>query len=127
MSETHENSPELKEALEKMAPICSRRDLDTLTLLVQTMVRSVVDQPDAVEIHEMRGERNVIFEVKVADGDHKYLLGSNGSQINAMRKIIIACARKLGVKVDITDVPQSDSQRGVFHNEQERQRWQRRP
>lgn len=121
----HENSKELQEAIELLRPICQRRDLDSLTLLVNLMVCCMVDDPSKAQVSEMRGERNIVFEVKVADADHKFLLGAEeGQNLRAMRRIIICVARKLGVKVDISDVPQSDSAQGRYRNDQERQRHQ---
>lgn len=64
--------------------------------LVEAMVKSLVDKPDAVEIKEVEGERTTVFEVKVSSGDLGKIIGKQGKTARAMRTILGAAGTKLG-------------------------------
>jgi predicted RNA-binding protein YlqC (UPF0109 family) len=92
--------------LEEMKSLIKKRDSDSLSVLVHAAVYCLVDHPEEVNIVEMRGQRNVVFEIHVAEADHKFLLGANNAQnIHALRLLAMACARKLRIHVAISDVP----------------------
>jgi hypothetical protein len=71
--------------------------------LLEYIVKSLVDNQGEVSINEVKGERAVIYEVKVADEDKAKIIGKQGRTANAIRRIVEAIGRKQGkvVKVEI--------------------------
>ena len=46
--------------------------------VLETIIKNLVDSPEAVEIKEVEGEKTIIFEVKVAEGDMGKIIGRQG-------------------------------------------------
>jgi predicted RNA-binding protein YlqC (UPF0109 family) len=71
--------------------------------LLEYIVKSLVDNQGEVSINEVKGERAVIYEVKVADEDKAKIIGKQGRTANAIRRIVEAIGRKQGklVRVEI--------------------------
>ena len=67
--------------------------------LVEYMVKSLVDHPDAVQIREVEGEKSTILELKVTKEDIGKLIGKHGRIARAIRTIINASATKSGKRV----------------------------
>ena len=67
--------------------------------LVDFMVKSLVDNPDKVEIREIEGEKSTILELKVIKEDIGKVIGKHGRIARAIRTIINASATKSGKKV----------------------------
>jgi len=67
--------------------------------LVEYMVKSLVDNPDKVEIHEVEGEKSTILELKVTKEDIGKVIGKHGRIARAIRTIINASATKSGKRV----------------------------
>ncbi|MFW6264481.1 MAG: KH domain-containing protein [Bacillota bacterium] len=75
--------------------------------LVETIAKSIVDQPDQVFINEVEGEKSVILEVSVADDDMGKIIGKQGRIARAIRTVVKAAATKEGKKV-IVDIQEND-------------------
>jgi len=71
---------------------------DTLNLrdLVEYLAKALVDNPEQVSVKEIPGEKTVIFELKVAEGDLGKIIGREGRTAKAIRAIISAAAMKQG-------------------------------
>ncbi|MBN1534360.1 MAG: KH domain-containing protein [Spirochaetes bacterium] len=67
--------------------------------LVEFMVKSLVDNPDQVEIREVEGEKSTILELKVTKDDIGKVIGKHGRIARAIRTIINASATKSGKRV----------------------------
>ena len=67
--------------------------------LVEYMVKSLVDNPEDVELHEVEGEKSTILELKVKKEDIGKVIGKHGRIARAIRTILNASATKLGKKV----------------------------
>jgi len=67
--------------------------------LVEYMVKSLVDNPDEVEIREIEGEKSTILELKVTKEDIGKVIGKHGRIARAIRTIINASATKSGKRV----------------------------
>ena len=67
--------------------------------LVDYMVKSLVDNPDQVEIREIEGEKSTILELKVMKEDIGKVIGKHGRIARAIRTIINASATKTGKRV----------------------------
>ncbi len=64
--------------------------------LVEYMVKSLVENPDQVEVREIDGTRSVIFEVRVAEEDMGRVIGKAGRVANAMRTLLRVAAIRQG-------------------------------
>jgi uncharacterized protein len=67
--------------------------------LITYLAKSLVDQPDQVELREVPGESGLILELKVAPGDVGKVIGRDGRTVNAMRTLLAVAAQKKGEKV----------------------------
>lgn len=70
---------------------------DSLTAIIT----SLVNNPSEVSINEVDGEKQITFEVKVADGDMGKVIGREGRIAKAIRTIMKALAAKEGKKVSV--------------------------
>lgn len=69
--------------------------------LVEMLVQALVDHPEEVEVKEIKGERTIVYEVRVADDDLGKVIGKEGRIANALRTILKAAATKHGKKVTL--------------------------
>ena len=69
--------------------------------VLETIIKNLVDSPDAIEIKEGEGEKNIIFEVKVAEEDMGKIIGRQGSIAKSIRTIMKAVASKENKRVSI--------------------------
>ena len=69
--------------------------------LVTFIVKSLVDVPDEVDVHETVGESVVILEIFVAKEDIGKVIGREGRIANAIRTIVKASAAKTSKKVTV--------------------------
>ncbi len=67
--------------------------------MVMMIVKSLVDQPDSVEINEIEGTQTIILEVKVAAEDMGKIIGKQGRIAKAIRTVVKAAAIKLDKRV----------------------------
>ena len=64
--------------------------------LVEYIVRSLVDNPDAVEVNVVEGEKSTILELRVSPEDIGKVIGKQGRSAKARRTILSATATKSG-------------------------------
>ena len=76
-----------------------RKELYVERDLVEYIVKSLVDDPQAVEIKVIEGEKSTILELKVADTDVGKVIGKNGRIARAIRTILSACANAQAKRV----------------------------
>ena len=76
--------------------------------ILMTVIRSLVDRPDDVEILSLRGEINLTFQVKAHPSDMGKLIGVNGRTARALRIILGANAARLKRNLGL-DIVQRDS------------------
>ncbi len=67
--------------------------------LVQFLARSIVNQPDAVEVMESQDDNASVFELKVARDDLGRVIGRQGRTAKSLRTILNAAAAKTNRKV----------------------------
>ncbi|MEQ8155180.1 MAG: KH domain-containing protein [Clostridiaceae bacterium] len=67
--------------------------------LVEIIAKSLVDNPDAVEVKEIAGEQSLILELKVAPEDMGKVIGKQGRIAKAIRTVVKAAAIKEDKKV----------------------------
>lgn len=62
--------------------------------LVEYIVKSLVDKPEEVKVNEVKSEKTIILELKVAQQDIGKVIGKQGRIIKAIRIVINAAAAK---------------------------------
>jgi predicted RNA-binding protein YlqC (UPF0109 family) len=67
--------------------------------LIETLAKSVVNDPDAVVVREMAEANVVIFELSVAPDDKGRVIGKGGQVANAMRTLLCIAASRGGKHV----------------------------
>lgn len=63
--------------------------------LVEFMAKSLVDEPELVEVNEVLGEQTTVVELKVSKGDLGKVIGKQGRTARSMRTILNAASTKL--------------------------------
>ena len=61
---------------------------------VERIVKSLVGEPDAVEVVENSDGKNVRIEVRVADTDMGRVIGREGRTVKAIRSILFIAGQK---------------------------------
>ena len=67
--------------------------------LVETIAKSLVDNPDKVQVNEVIGEQSVIIELRVAPEDMGKVIGKQGRIAKAIRTVVKAAAIKENKRV----------------------------
>jgi len=63
--------------------------------LVELIAKSLVDNPDSVQVSQLEGEQTSILELKVAPEDIGKVIGKQGRNAQAIRLILAAAGMKL--------------------------------
>lgn len=66
--------------------------------LVEYIAKSLVDHPDQVNVHEVRGKTVTILELSVAPEDLGKVIGKQGRTAKAMRSVLLATGTKFKKK-----------------------------
>ena len=64
--------------------------------LIEQMAKCLVDNPGAVEVTVVDGERTAVYELRVDTSDLGKVIGKQGRTAQAMRSILSAACAKLG-------------------------------
>jgi predicted RNA-binding protein YlqC (UPF0109 family) len=67
--------------------------------LVEIIAKSLVDNPDMVQVNEIVGEQSIILELKVAQEDMGKVIGKQGRIAKAIRTVVKAAAIKENKRV----------------------------
>ena len=67
--------------------------------LVEFIAKSLVDDPDQVEVAMIEGEKSTILELKVAESDIGKVIGKHGRIAKAIRTILSASATRTGKRI----------------------------
>ncbi|MGD8978964.1 MAG: KH domain-containing protein [candidate division WOR-3 bacterium] len=70
--------------------------MSELKELIEYIVKALVDNPEKVEVKEIAGEKSIIYELRVGEGDLGKVIGKEGRTAKAVRTIITAAAMKQG-------------------------------
>ena len=70
-------------------------DPSSLRDLVEFMAKSLVDNPEDVDVNEVVGEQTTVVELKVAKEDLGKVIGKQGRTARSMRTILNAASTKL--------------------------------
>ena len=69
--------------------------------ILETIVKNLVDNQEAVEIKEVEGDKNIKFEVKVAKEDMGKIIGRQGKIAQSIRTIMKSVANNKSKKVTV--------------------------
>ncbi|MDF2701429.1 MAG: hypothetical protein K0S10_373 [Rubrobacteraceae bacterium] len=78
--------------------------MDQLQNLVLILARSLVDDPESVEVSGTETDSRVDLELRVAPDDMGKIIGRQGRTIRAIRTVAKAASVKLGKHVNV-EVP----------------------
>ena len=73
----------------------------TAAAVLEHVVRSIVDHPDAVSVEVTEDGDRTRLDVRVGDGDLGRVIGRRGRTAASIRTVTRAAAAKDGVEVDI--------------------------
>ena len=73
----------------------------TATAVLGHIVRSIVDDPEAVRVDAVEGRNRVRLEASVAPGDLGRVIGRRGRTAQSIRTLVRAAASRDGVEVDV--------------------------
>jgi predicted RNA-binding protein YlqC (UPF0109 family) len=62
--------------------------------LVEFIAKALVNEPGAVEVSEVHGEKGSVLELKVAAGDLGKVIGRQGRTARCLRTIVAAAGQK---------------------------------
>ena len=65
------------------------------------VVRSIVDDPDAVRVESLDDDGKIVLEVRVGEGDLGRVIGRRGRTAMSIRNVVRAAATRDGVDVDV--------------------------
>ena len=65
--------------------------------VLEYIARALVDDPDAVEVTEVDGERSRILQLRVAPDDMGKVIGKRGRIARAIRSVVRASGSREGV------------------------------
>lgn len=69
--------------------------------IIETIIRNLVSEPDAISINEIQGEQSVVFEIRVAEKDMGKVIGREGKVAKAIRTLVKAVAAKEEKRVTV--------------------------
>lgn len=69
--------------------------------ILETIIASLVDNKDAIEIKEIAREKSTTFEVKVAESDMGKVIGRQGIVAKSIRNVMQAVASREKKKVNV--------------------------
>ena len=61
---------------------------------IERIAKALVDQPDAVKVTEVTGERTSVIELSVANEDMGKIIGKQGRTVSAIRTLLNAVSMK---------------------------------
>jgi predicted RNA-binding protein YlqC (UPF0109 family) len=65
--------------------------------VLEYLASHLVDDPDAVEVTEVAGERSVVLQLKVAPEDMGKVIGKRGRTVRAIRSLVRAAGSRQGL------------------------------
>lgn len=74
--------------------------------LLREVVTAMVDEPDRVEVSDLRGEGAdyVVLTLRTAPGDVGKVIGKGGRVVNSLRTVLHSVGRQSGLRVELNVV-----------------------
>jgi predicted RNA-binding protein YlqC (UPF0109 family) len=67
--------------------------------LLELIAKSLVDQPEDVEVTEVEGEQTTVLELRVAQDDLGKVIGKQGRTARSIRTILASAGMKLKKRI----------------------------
>jgi predicted RNA-binding protein YlqC (UPF0109 family) len=83
----------------------------TLSQLVTFVVRTLVDQPEAVRVEVREDSQGLLVELRVAPADMGKVIGRQGRIARALRQVVRAAAVRAGTRA-MLDIRSSEQTEG---------------
>jgi len=71
------------------------------TAVLDHVVRSIVDNPEAVKVEGFPDGNKILLEVRVGEGDLGRVIGRRGRTAMSIRTVVRAAAVRDGVEIDV--------------------------
>lgn len=88
----------------------TRNHTEGLRDLVVTMVKSIVDSPDEVQVNVVPSQFRLIVELHTSPKDVGQVIGKSGHVVSAIRSILTAHGGREGLKVDMDYITERNKQ-----------------
>ena len=69
--------------------------------VLDLVIKNLVDDKDSVSINEIKNDKSIVFQVKVASSEMGKIIGKQGRVAKSIRSIIKAIAIKEHVRVSV--------------------------
>ncbi len=79
---------------------------------IEFIIKKLVDKPGEVQINEIAGERTVVFELRVGEGDMGKVIGRGGQTVRSLRTLIAAAAAKQG-KRSVLEILEDETEKVI--------------
>jgi predicted RNA-binding protein YlqC (UPF0109 family) len=96
-----DEAPESSESAEIVTATANQGQAPTATAVLTHVVRSIVDDAEAVKVDAVEGRNRLKLEVKVGPGDLGRVIGRRGRTAQSIRTVVRAAATRDGVEVDV--------------------------
>lgn len=63
---------------------------------IEFIAKHLVDKPEEVSVKEIDGERTIVYELRVGDGDLGKVIGKRGNTAKSIRTLLNAASAKSG-------------------------------
>ena len=63
---------------------------------IEYIVKSIIDNPDQVDVKEVVGSRTTVYELRVAQSDLGKVIGKGGATAKSIRTLLAAAAARQG-------------------------------
>jgi predicted RNA-binding protein YlqC (UPF0109 family) len=70
---------------------------------IERIAKALVDQPDAVKVTEVEGERASVIELSVANEDMGKIIGKQGRTVSAIRTLLNSMKQKKRTILEIIE------------------------
>jgi predicted RNA-binding protein YlqC (UPF0109 family) len=96
-----DQSDEVVDQVDDVVEPANQSPAPTATAVLTHVVRSIVDDADAVHVDAVEGRNRLKLEVKVGPGDLGRVIGRRGRTAQSIRTVVRAAATRDGVEVDV--------------------------
>ncbi|MFC1502667.1 KH domain-containing protein [bacterium] len=82
---------------------------------IEYLIKHIVEKPDEIHINEIAGERTVVFELRVGDGDMGKVIGRHGQTAGSLRTLLTAAAAKQGKRF-VLEILDNEREQAFSHS-----------
>jgi len=82
---------------------------------IEFIIKHLVDKPDEVQVNEIVGERTVVYELRVGEGDMGKVIGRGGQTVISLRTLIVAVTAKQDKRA-VLEILEDETEKAIFQN-----------